>query len=65
MRSRRFKISTVEGIFRKCRAGMHRTFETMVARKVNTAATGNAVEPPKLLNALPTGIPSAPAKERN
>jgi hypothetical protein len=36
----------------------------MVARKINAATTGNAVEPLKLLNALTTGMPSTPAEER-
>jgi hypothetical protein len=58
------KVNAVEGIFRECRAGMHRTFETMVASEVNAAATGNPVEPLELLNALTTGLPSTPAEER-
>jgi hypothetical protein len=42
---------------------MHRTFEPMVARKVNAAATGNTVEQLQLLNAFMAGIPSTPAEE--
>jgi hypothetical protein len=63
MRPHGFKVDTVERVFRKSSVGMHRTFEAMVACEVNAAATGDAMEPSKLLNTLPTDIPSAPAKE--
>jgi hypothetical protein len=43
---------------------MHRTFETMIAREINAAATGNSVEPLELLKASAAGIPNTPAEER-